>query len=712
MKSLFATTARGLEELLKTELESLGAQECKLTQGGVHFKGSVEIMYRSMMWSRLASRILLPLATFKVFSELDLYLGAGSVNWQNIFDVKDTFAVDFTGTNDEIRNSQFGAVRVKDAIVDHFSRKVGDRPSVERQDADIRINVYLHKEEAVLSLDLCGASLHQRGYRDRTGAAPLKENLAAALVLRSGWKIGTPLVDPMCGSGTLLIEAAMMASDMAPALWREQWGFLAWKGHDRDVWKAIRDDAQVRANAGVSKTAPLFFGIDNDQRVIDRAQTNIRNAGLTSLISLKRADAVALTNPLSTAQKAENLRGTVLSNPPYGERLGSVPALIALHTVFGRRLKQEFGGWRVSLFSGAPELLNCLQMRAERQFKAKNGPLDCIQKNYQIAEQQQDNSTRSLKGAEDFANRLRKNIKKRDKWAADEGLEAYRLYDADLPDYNVAIDRYLDHIVINEYAAPKEIEEQKARHRLFDLVVAVLDVTGVEADKVILKVRERKKGTSQYEKMANQDDYFVVHEYGASLWVNLTDYLDTGLFLDHRLTRRMLGQMAKGKRFLNLFAYTGTATVHAALGGASSTTTVDMSKTYLNWAEQNLNLNNIRGQHRLVQADCLRWLENADEQFDLIFIDPPTFSNSKRMDESFDVQRDHLKLMQNLQRLLSDDGVIVFSNNKRGFKMDMEGLAALGLDADDITNVSLSADFARNRQIHNCWIVKHREQTA
>ncbi|MGL5727211.1 MAG: RsmD family RNA methyltransferase, partial [Plesiomonas sp.] len=154
------------------------------------------------------------------------------------------------------------------------------------------------------------------------------------------------------------------------------------------------------------------------------------------------------------------------------------------------------------------------------------------------------------------------------------------------------------------------------------------------------------------------------------------------------------------------------ATVHAALGGASSTTTVDMSKTYLNWADQNLNLNNIRGQHRLVQADCLRWLENADEQFDLIFIDPPTFSNSKRMDESFDVQRDHLKLMQNLQRLLSDDGVIVFSNNKRGFKMDMEGLAALGLDADDITNVSLSADFARNRQIHNCWIVKHREQTA
>lgn len=708
MKALFATTARGLEELLKTELESLGAQECKLTQGGVHFKGDMATMYRSMMWSRLASRILLPLATFKVFSELDLYLGAGSVSWQDMFDVNDTFAVDFTGTNNEIRNSQFGAVRVKDAIVDHFSRKTGQRPNVERQDADIRINVYLNRDEAVMSLDLCGDSLHQRGYRDRTGAAPLKENLAAALVLRSGWQIGTPLVDPMCGSGTLLIEAAMMAADVAPALWREQWGFLAWKGHDRDIWKSIRDEAQARAHAGIGRTEPLFFGIDNDQRVIDRAKTNIRNAGLNRLISVGRADAVALENPLTAEQKAAGVRGTVLSNPPYGERLGSVPALIALHTVFGRRLKQQFPGWRLSLFSGAPELLSCLQMRAERQFKAKNGPLDCVQKNYQIAEQTQDSAPTSFKGAEDFANRLRKNIKKLDKWAEKEGLEAYRLYDADLPDYNVAIDRYLDHIVINEYAAPKDIDEQKARHRLFDLVVAVLDVTGVEADKIILKVRERKKGSSQYEKMAEKGEYFVVHEYNASLWVNLTDYLDTGLFLDHRLTRRMLGEMAQGKRFLNLFSYTGSATVHAALGGARSTTTVDLSNTYLNWAEQNLILNDIRGNHRLIQTDCLRWLENADEQFDLIFIDPPTFSNSKRMEDSFDVQRDHLKLMEHLKRLLAAGGTLVFSNNKRGFKMDMEGMAELGLEAENITARSQSPDFSRNKHIHNCWLIRHK----
>ena len=708
MKALFATTARGLEELLKTELESLGAQECKLTQGGVHFKGDMATMYRSMMWSRLASRILLPLATFKVFSELDLYLGAGSVSWQDMFDVNDTFAVDFTGTNNEIRNSQFGAVRVKDAIVDHFSRKTGQRPNVERQDADIRINVYLNRDEAVMSLDLCGDSLHQRGYRDRTGAAPLKENLAAALVLRSGWQIGTPLVDPMCGSGTLLIEAAMMAADVAPALWREQWGFLAWKGHDRDIWKSIRDEAQARAHAGISRTEALFLGIDNDQRVIDRAKTNIRNAGLNRLISVGRADAVALENPLTAEQKAAGVRGTVLSNPPYGERLGSVPALIALHTVFGRRLKQQFPGWRLSLFSGAPELLSCLQMRAERQFKAKNGPLDCVQKNYQIAEQTQDSAPTSFKGAEDFANRLRKNIKKLDKWAEKEGLEAYRLYDADLPDYNVAIDRYLDHIVINEYAAPKDIDEQKARHRLFDLVVAVLDVTGVEADKIILKVRERKKGSSQYEKMAEKGEYFVVHEYNASLWVNLTDYLDTGLFLDHRLTRRMLGEMAQGKRFLNLFSYTGSATVHAALGGACSTTTVDLSNTYLNWAEQNLILNDIRGNHRLIQADCLRWLENADEQFDLIFIDPPTFSNSKRMEDSFDVQRDHLKLMEHLKRLLAAGGTLVFSNNKRGFKMDMEGMAELGLEAENITARSQSPDFSRNKHIHNCWLIRHK----
>ena len=207
-------------------------------------------------------------------------------------------------------------------------------------------------------------------------------------------------------------------------------------------------------------------------------------------------------------------------------------------------------------------------------------------------------------------------------------------------------------------------------------------------------------------KFGEKGDFIEVGEYNARLWVNLTDYLDTGLFLDHRIARRMLGQMSKGKDFLNLFSYTGSASVHAGLGGARSTTTVDMSRTYLEWAERNLRLNGLTGrQHRLLQADVLGWLRDTDEQFDLIFIDPPTFSNSKRMEDSFDVQRDHLRLMTDLKRLLRKGGTIMFSNNKRGFRMDHDGLAALGLKAQEISQKTLSQDFARNRQIHNCWLI-------
>jgi len=678
MKQLFATTARGFEELLKVELTELGATECKIAQGGVHFQADDETLYRSLLWSRLSSRILLPIVNGKVYSDLDLYSIVTGQDWLSYFDEKSTFFVDFNGTNQEIRHTQFGAMRVKDAIVDYFERQGKARPNVDKDYPDIRIHAYLNKEELVVSLDLSGEALHLRGYREDTGQAPLRETLAAAIVLRSGWKKGTPLVDPMCGSGTLLIEAAQMEAQIAPQLHRLYWGFDCWKGHNQDAWDKVKAEA------------------------VQQAET----AGVAHLIQWKQGDVAALKNP------SPDEVGTVICNPPYGERLGTTPALIALYSVFGQRLKNEFGGWNASIFSSESTLLDCLRMRSHRQFKAKNGPLDCVQKNYQISERKESavenplEFDRTSTVAVDFANRLQKNIKKIEKWAKQQGLDAYRLYDADLPEYNVAVDRYGDHIVVQEYTAPKNIDENKARQRLLDAVTATLQVTGIETNKLILKVRQKQKGTNQYEKLANKGEYFYVNEYGAQLWVNLTDYLDTGLFLDHRLTRKMVGEMAKGKDFLNLFAYTGSATVHAALGGAKSTTTVDMSNTYLNWAEQNLILNDIEGkQHKLIQADCLQWLEKCDRQFDLIFVDPPTFSNSKRMEDSWDVQRDHIKLMRNLKRILRPNGTIVFSNNKRGFKMDFEALDELGLSAVEISAKTLPLDFERNKQIHNCWIV-------
>ncbi|EIY5164204.1 2-phospho-D-glycerate hydrolyase [Klebsiella quasipneumoniae] len=698
MNSLFASTARGLEELLKTELEGLGATDCQVVQGGVHFQGDTRLLYQSLMWSRLASRIMLPLGECRVYSDLDLYLGVQAIPWTEMFNPGATFAVHFSGLNEEIRNSQYGALKVKDAIVDSFTRKNLPRPNVDRESPDLRINVWLNKETAHISLDLSGEGLHLRGYRDGTGMAPIKENLAAAIVMRSGWVPGTPLLDPMCGSGTLLIEAAMLATDRAPGLHRGHWGFGGWAQHDDVIWKEVKAEAQTRARQGLAAYGSRFYGSDVDALVIDRARRNARRAGIGELIDFEVKDVAQLNNPLPKGPY-----GTVISNPPYGERLESEPALIALHSLLGRIMKSQFGGWNLSVFSASPELLSCLQLRADKQFKAKNGPLDCVQKNYHLAESE---GGKPAMLAEDFANRLRKNLKKFEKWARQEGIECYRLYDADLPEYNVAIDRYADWVVVQEYAPPKTVDAHKARQRLFDIIAATIAVLGIAPNKLVLKTRERQKGKNQYQKMAEKGDFIEVQEYNARLWVNLTDYLDTGLFLDHRIARRMLGQMSKGKDFLNLFSYTGSASVHAGLGGARSTTTVDMSRTYLEWAERNLRLNGLTGRaHRLMQADVLGWLRESTEQFDLIFIDPPTFSNSKRMEDAFDVQRDHIRLMTDLKRLLRKGGTIMFSNNKRGFRMDHDGLAALGLKAQEISQKTLSQDFARNRQIHNCWLI-------
>lgn len=706
MKSLFATTARGFEELLKAELIELGAVNSRVVQGGVHFDADTHTLYRTLLWSRLASRILLPIINTKIYSELDLYSTIVSQNWSAIFDERSCFLVDFNGTNQDIRHTQFGAMRVKDGIVDYFTRQGKARPMVDKDNPDIRIHAYLHRENLVVSLDLSGEALHLRGYREDTGIAPLKETLAAAIVLRSGWQQGTPLVDPMCGSGTLLIEAAQMQAKIAPQLYRLHWGFDHWLAHNPTVWQQVKEEAIKIAEQqqGINPTVQ-FYGYDLDKNVIKKAQINARNAGVAHLIQFKVADVAHLINP------SPQNTGTVICNPPYGERLGTTPALIALYSVFGQRLKQQFQGWNISIFSADPSLLDCLRLRSYRQFKAKNGPLECVQKNYQISHrtllaEENIEYNQSQIVAQDFANRLQKNIKKIEKWASQQKLDAYRLYDADLPDYNLAVDRYADHIVIQEYAAPKNIDENKARQRLLDAVTATLKITGVATNKLVLKVRQKQKGNNQYERLAHQGEYFYVNEYGAKLWVNLTDYLDTGLFLDHRLTRKMLGEMAKGKDFLNLFAYTGSATIHAALGGAKSTTTVDMSNTYLNWAEQNLLLNEIKGkQHKLIQADCLQWLDKAETKYDLIFVDPPTFSNSKRMNDSWDVQRDHIKLISKLLALLRLGGTIVFSNNKRGFKMDKEKLTELGLTAVDISDKTLPLDFQRNKHIHNCWLI-------
>lgn len=358
-------------------------------------------------------------------------------------------------------------------------------------------------------------------------------------------------------------------------------------------------------------------------------------------------------------------------------------------------------------------LFKLLKLVKQKRYKFKNGPLDVELNLYQLDDKQvslttDDKPALNFEGSMAFANRLKKNKQGLKNWLKQNQVHAYRVYDADIPEYNVAVDIYGDSAVIFEYAAPKEIDEKTSEKRLQDVISLTAQQLDIAPENIAVKVRKKQKGEEQYTPMAKQNRTMVVEEFGAKFKVNLFDYLDTGLFLDHRLARRYIQENAKDKRFLNLFAYTGTASVHAALGGAKAITTVDLSKTYLKWGQDNFALNDISNtRYRFEQADCLKWLEHAQGQYDLIFLDPPTFSNSKRMKDAFDVQNDHIKLLTWVKKILSPSGTLIFSNNKRGFVMDEVGLMGLGLKAENISEKTLSPDFKRNKKIHNSWLIKH-----
>ena len=561
------------------------------------------------------------------------------------------------------------------------------------------------------SLDLSGDSLHRRGYREATVAAPLKETLAAALLLKAGWPAiaaaGGPLLDPMCGSGTLAIEAAWIAGDQAPGLLRSHWGFSGWLGHiphyGTDCWP--------RRSSGVEAghpRIPQILASDHDPKAVRATLINAGRAGVADRIRIERCELAAVEPPPSPP-------GLLIANPPYGERLGEQDEWVELYAQLGDRLKARFTGWRAAVFTGHPELGKRMGLRAEKTHVFHNGPLACrllrfrVEPAFFVDRGVADRRARAFAleravaaGAEGFVNRLRKNLRHLGRWAEREGISCYRLYDADLPEYAVAVDRYEQWLHVQEYAPPPSVDPARARERLEQVLAVLPAVLELPPEHLFLKVRQRQKGANQYQKQADRGRFHEVHEGPARFLVNFTDYLDTGLFLDHRTTRRLLGELAAGRRFLNLFGYTGAATVYAALGGATGTTTVDLSATYLDWARRNLELNGIRGsRHELIQADCRQWLARARDRYDLILLDPPTFSNSKRLEETFDVQRDHVELLRHVLRRLAPNGALIFSTNHRKFRLDRDALADVRIE--DWSRRTRPPDFARNPKIHQCW---------
>lgn len=705
------------EPLLINELLALSAIDPTPGRGGVHFYGDLATAYRVCLWSRTASRILLPLINFSIASADNLYEAVRAFPWEEHLALDGCFYIDFLGTGYGIDHSHYGALRARDAIVDRFRERCGQRPGIDRQRPDVRVHITLSRGgQTTVSLDLAGDSLHRRGYREAVVAAPLKETLAAALLLKAGWPeiaaTGGSLLDPMCGSGTLVIEAAWIAGDQAPGLSRPYWGFNGWLGHRPALWNPLCAEARERAEAGRNHIPPIMAS-DCDPKAVQATITNARGAGVIDRLSIRHCALDAITAPTGPA-------GLLITNPPYGERLGDAAEWGPLYRQLGDRLKADFSGWRAAVLTSNPALGKQMGLRAEKTHIFHNGALECrllrfrVEPDYFVDRQAAASrlhtailARAAATGAEGFINRLRKNLRHRQRWAEREQVRCYRLYDADLPDYAVAVDRYEQWLHVQEYAPPPTVDASRAQERLEQVLKILPALLELPPEHVFCKTRQRQKGPNQYQKLGDQNRFYEVQEGPARFLVNFTDYLDTGLFLDHRITRRLLSELAFGKRFLNLFGYTGTATVQAALGGATTTTTVDLSATYLDWARRNLTVNRLHGQrHTLVQADCRQWLAQARDRYDLIFLDPPTFSNSKRMAGTFDIQRDYGDLLRQTARLLTADGILIFSTNHRKFRLDQSIFPELQFD--DWSHHTLPPDFTRNPKIHRCWRIYRR----
>ena len=724
-----ATCPLGVESMLAEELRELGLHEVRERKAVVTASGALSNGYRACLWSRLASRVLLTLGEFPAATADELYAGMVAIPWEDHVAPDGTLAVDAVGSTAGLTNSRFAAQKAKDGIVDRIREQRGSRPSVSLERPDIRVNLRLHREHATVSLDLSGEALHLRGYRTpgEQVEAPLKENLAAAVLVRAGWPeiaaSGGTLLDPMCGSGTLLVEGALMAADQAPGLLREYWGFAGWLQHDEAAWASLLDEADGRAEAGRA-AMPTIVGRDADARAVSLALACAKRAGFGANIAVEVGELSELQPPGGAPS------GLVVTNPPYGVRLGDDAGLEALYALLGTRLLERFAGWQAAVLTSEDTLARATGLRSSAAHTLYNGAIETKLYRFTVSQEQaraevkQAPEPRSA-GAEMFANRLRKNVRHIGKWARREGVTCYRIYDADLPEYAVAVDLYqgagsddgrrLVHVA--EYAPPASIDSEVARARLEEAISVIGDVLEVAPGDVALKVRQRQRGAAQYGRQAARNEFVEIAEGGVRLLVNLHDYLDTGIFLDHRPVRAMIRDLASGRRVLNLFAYTGTASVFAAAGTASVVTTVDLSATYIDWAKRNLALNGFAEGRtvRFFRADAVAWLAEEGRRveagesrpYGLVFCDPPTFSTSKGMGErTFDVQRDHVALVREAVRVLAADGVLVFSTNLRTFKLDADALG--DLEIEDITRATIPPDFARSPRIHQCFVIRRR----
>jgi 23S rRNA (guanine2445-N2)-methyltransferase / 23S rRNA (guanine2069-N7)-methyltransferase len=723
-----ATAPIGAVSVLAEELAVFGATHIKERSTDVRFQGPLEVGYRACLWSRTATRVLLSLGSVDAAASQSIYEGAKRIDWREHFLPGATLACDCTGANDAIKHTVYGAQLLKDAVCDSLRDSTGARPDVRPERPDVRLHLHVEGSHALISIDFSGESLHRRGYRSEGGRAPLKENVAAAILLRAGWPgiadQGGSLVDPMCGSGTFLTEAALIAADAAPGLERDYFGFSGWRGFDAQLWERLCEEAQTRRAARPVRRC--ITGYDTDADSVRMSLANAASAGVADWIHVEKRDIMNATviNGAAPAAGAPAAAGLLVANPPYGERIGDDAVLPGVYAALGRLMRENFKGWQAAVLTGNPPLARHLGVYAKRSHRFMNGAIECRLLRFDLSAAAPVKSAETVladriqrPGARMFANRLNKNLQRFQAWALKNDIEAYRVYDADMPEYSFAIDSYgrdPKHVYVQEYEAPKSVDQNKARDRRREVLSVLPEVFGVPLYQIHTRVRRLQKGSSQYQPEAaggrpTGARRFLVREGGLKFWVNFDDYLDTGLFLDHRMTRSRIRDLAGGADFLNLFCYTASATVYAAGGGAHHSVSVDLSNTYLQWARDNLEANGFdRNQHELHAADCLQWLEErvADgPAFDLIFLDPPTFSNSKRMEGVLDVQRDHPGMIRRTMQLLRAPGTLIFSTNYTRFKLDAD--LSRDFQVEDISAATIPVDFERNPKIHRCYVIRH-----
>jgi len=711
------TAPPGVETALAEELRHLTGAAISDRPFGASGELPPALVYRILADSLIAGRVYLPVARGHADTADSLYALAARVDWSAHLSADDSLAISATGGNAELRHTGFVATRVKDAIADQFRDREGRRPDVDADAPGLRIHCHVHAQgEAVLSIELSEGSLHRRGYRVDGGEAPLRENLAAGLLWRARWPqvaaVGGALFDPMCGSGTFLIEAALAVLGQPDPLRRRRLGSPAWKGHRHDDWQAVIDaDAGVWLDQPLASGALQIVGSDRDPLQLAAAHANIEAARLGDAIEILRADAFSAAAP-DSLQGQES--GLLISNIPFGQRIANDREAADWNRLCVRWVR-ELPGWYWGILRSS-ETESPWPLRFEKRFAVIHGgnEVEFLRGRFGEKSVRQPAGPHALAGrliaqgregnvpADDFANRLKKNWKQRQALRK-QGDTALRAYDADLPDYKLAIDWYLSEdgeawLDIQEYQAPKQIDPQKARARLAAAVAAAVDVLDINDDCVVVRQRARQSGRQQYGRLGGEHIERIIRERDTRLLINLTDHLDVGLFIDHRLVRDRIARLARGKRLLNLFCYTASASVRAAVDGAASTCSVDLSNTYLDWAERNFTLNGLKtdGAHRLVRADVLGWLESARagcERYDVIFLDPPSFSNSKAMNDTLDIQRDHPELIQACMDLLAPEGILLFSNNRKGFTL--QSVVENRFQVNDISRKTLPKDFAR-----------------